>query len=572
MEGKLKARSSGSIPSTLGRQIGVLPVGNPPPRARRPNPRQVLPPPPQRKFADVSSGPVQYSEANSATLNDNTVSVGRTRNDQLSAKSGKVKVKQTSPPTSDLTSRPLSKKYVPSPPSSSRSVRSLGSSAKVKDTLSSARSTTNRSDIEAEREEEFWEKKPSKTVTEQEILDQNQETDVSRIYDINLHAAELTVVPKLEKFPNLRVLDLSCNYIERIENLDQSRDIRELKLYDNRITTIENLKNLKELVTLQLQYNKLKQLGKGLTALTKLRTLRVDCNKILRLDAAELSCCVHLTSINISYNLVDSLSALNYLPNLEECYAAGNRIKTIELSRCKKLQDIDVSKNRITDLSGIKSLPHLQTLNISSNQIASLKPLGKSKSLQELYASGNRISDLSFIPDFFPRLEIFNISCNNIKSLDEVCVLERCEDIAELFLYENPFCAPGAEHSHYMGEVQAVIPQLEILDGAHIKRHTQRGAPLMRPMSASTIISVRQVETQMKAMDNEMASFEKNILDRFESLRSSCGLDVNSSPLSTRNPVPAPSLTSQRPSSKSSSRSKIRDALQFASQNLDDAA
>lgn len=42
------------------------------------------------------------------------------------------------------------------------------------------------------------------------------------------------------------------------------------------------------------------------------------------------------------------------------------------------------------------------------------------RSLQELYASGNRISDLSFIPDFFHRLEIFNISCNNIKSLDEV--------------------------------------------------------------------------------------------------------------------------------------------------------
>lgn len=42
MEGRLKARSSGSIPSTLGRQIGVLPVGNPPPRARRLNPRYVI--------------------------------------------------------------------------------------------------------------------------------------------------------------------------------------------------------------------------------------------------------------------------------------------------------------------------------------------------------------------------------------------------------------------------------------------------------------------------------------------------------------------------------------------------
>lgn len=54
------------------------------------------------------------------------------------------------------------------------------------------------------------------------------------------------------------------------------------------------------------------------------------------------------------------VQALNYLPNLEECYAAGNRIKTIDLSRCKKLQDIDISKNRITDLSGLKTLPNLQ--------------------------------------------------------------------------------------------------------------------------------------------------------------------------------------------------------------------
>ncbi|XP_062567136.1 protein phosphatase 1 regulatory subunit 7-like isoform X1 [Saccostrea cucullata] len=572
MDGRLKARTSGSVPSTLGRQIGVLPVGNPPPRARRPQPRQILSTPPQsKKYIDEGSGPVQYNEVNAGIYSDKTLSAERTTNDQLSARSGKVKLKQTSPPTSDFSSRPFSKKFSPSPPSSSRYQRSPGSAGKVKDTLSSARSTSSRSRNDKEQEVEFWEKKPPKTVTEEEILDQSQESDVNRIYDINLHASELTVVPKLDKFPNLRVLDLSCNYIERIENLDQSKDLRELKLYDNRLTAVENLKNLKELVALQLQYNKLKQLGKGFSSLKKLKTLRIDCNKILRLDASELSCCVQLTSINVSYNLVDNLSALNYLPNLEECYAAGNRIKTVDLSRCKKLQDIDVSKNRLTDLSGIRNLANLQTLNISSNQITSLKSLGKSKSLQELYASGNRISELSFIPDVFPRLEIFNISCNSIKTLDEVCCLERCEDIAELFLYENPFCAPGSEHTHYMAEIQAIIPQLEILDGAHIKRHTHRGAPIMRPMSASTIISVRQVETQMKAMDNEMVSFEKSIMDRFESLRTACGIDYTDSRMSSSNPEPSLTLTSQqRPSCKSSSRSKIRDALQFASQNFDE--
>lgn len=37
-----------------------------------------------------------------------------------------------------------------------------------------------------------------------------------------------------------------------------------------------------------------------------------------------------------------------------------------------------------------------------------------------MYVLGNRIFDFFFIFDFFYRFEIFNISCNNIKFLDEV--------------------------------------------------------------------------------------------------------------------------------------------------------
>jgi Leucine-rich repeat (LRR) protein len=66
---------------------------------------------------------------------------------------------------------------------------------------------------------------------------------------------------------------------------------------------------------------------------------------------------MHVISLDVLFLLNQ---ALNYLPNLEECYAAGNRLKTIDLSRCKKLQDVDISKNRITDLSGLKTLSNLQ--------------------------------------------------------------------------------------------------------------------------------------------------------------------------------------------------------------------
>ena len=57
---------------------------------------------------------------------------------------------------------------------------------------------------------------------------------------------------------------------------------------------------------------------------------------------------------------LDYFQALNYLPNLEELNASGNRIRSVsDLSKCKHLQEIDLSRNRITDLSGLKGLPKL---------------------------------------------------------------------------------------------------------------------------------------------------------------------------------------------------------------------
>lgn len=131
--------------------------------------RQILPPPPPiRKFTDESCGPAQYSEVPTAAHSDTVV--GRATNDHLSTRSGKVKVKQTTPPTNDLSSRPFSKKYNPSPPSSSRSRKSPGSSARVKDHFASARGTPSQSESETGQEVESWEKRTPKTVTEQEIV------------------------------------------------------------------------------------------------------------------------------------------------------------------------------------------------------------------------------------------------------------------------------------------------------------------------------------------------------------------------------------------------------------------
>jgi hypothetical protein len=134
--------------------------------------RQILPPPPSiRKFTDEACGPTQYNEIPSAAAQgDRNESAGRAPYEQISARSGKVKVKQTTPPTNDLSSRPFSKKHNPSPPSSSRSRKSPGSSTRVKDNFASARGTPSQSENEAGQNVETWEKRTPKTVTEQDIV------------------------------------------------------------------------------------------------------------------------------------------------------------------------------------------------------------------------------------------------------------------------------------------------------------------------------------------------------------------------------------------------------------------
>ena len=48
--------------------------------------------------------------------------------------------------------------------------------------------------------------------------------------------------------------------------------------------------------------------GKGLTSLKKLQNLRIDCNRLLKIDTPELSSCVQLKVLDISYNMLDNLA------------------------------------------------------------------------------------------------------------------------------------------------------------------------------------------------------------------------------------------------------------------------
>lgn len=59
---------------------------------------------------------------------------------------------------------------------------------------------------------------------------------------------------------NLKELDLSFNYIERIQNLDKLTKLEVLSLFNNKIELIENIDTLENLVILSIGNNEINTL------------------------------------------------------------------------------------------------------------------------------------------------------------------------------------------------------------------------------------------------------------------------------------------------------------------------
>ncbi|XP_022084871.1 protein phosphatase 1 regulatory subunit 7-like [Acanthaster planci] len=413
------------------------------------------------------------------------------------------------------------------------------------------------------------------TVSPQEILEMSQESKYADVYEVTLHASNIGTVPNLEKFRNLRLLDLSCNFIKQITNLHHMKDLRELKLYGNEITSGSNLESLVELHTLQLQHNRIQSLGQCLSSLKKLKVLRLDSNCLRKLESREIAACSQLTFLDISSNKIETLTSLNCLSALEELHATHNGLRAVtDLSRCKKLNEVNLSYNKLTDISGLKGLPHVTILNLSHNSLTTghMKALGKARSLQNLDVSNNQLAEVTCITELFPSLEVLNVSDNRILKWTSMCSLAKCSSLSELYLSGNPFCAEDGEKPSYHHDIQAMIPNLEILDGAHMTRSLSKSAPVMRPMSAVSALSARQVENQLKSVEEDLASLGASLTARFESVRST----MDSLPLDPPSPRPGTALSihsvstsdGSRPGSRCNSRNRILEAQVFASKNF----
>lgn len=232
----------------------------------------------------------------------------------------------------------------------------------------------------------------------------------------------------------LQLLDLSGNKFQKIHSnsfAKISKCLNYLILKHNQINIIESLafNELNDLTYLDLSHN-------NLTAF--------DFNLIKT---------SHLEYLNLTSNVLSSISNYEINNNLISLKLPNNLLKTFEIFEMLKLTYLDLSQNELTDVK-INNVPKLATLNLSHNKlkhfacIESLKELNLSHNqianlsctkvqyLTSLDLSHNKISKLSSkIFNYLPHLETFDLSHNNLNLISNM--FNELKSVTTLSLQNN---------------------------------------------------------------------------------------------------------------------------------------
>ncbi|KAF6771809.1 hypothetical protein AHF37_09864 [Paragonimus kellicotti] len=190
-------------------------------------------------------------------------------------------------------------------------------------------------------------------------------------------------------------------------------------------------------VTLHAQYNHIPEVDKCFTKLTNITDLRLDANRITQISEDAFVNCTHLTNLDLSYNLLESIEFIAYIPNLAYLSLSHNHIRSIDpLAKCPKLLDADVSDNLLVNHSlNCEGYRLIQRLNLSNNSITEMNDIEHAITLISLNLCNNKLTKLPNLHSTFPKLETLELWGNQLVDIEHLLDnLTKCENLREISL------------------------------------------------------------------------------------------------------------------------------------------
>lgn len=373
--------------------------------------------------------------------------------------------------------------------------------------------------------------------------------NTSVVYELDLSRRKLDEIKGLNKFSKLRILDLSCNSITRLEGLSSNTELKELKAHGNRIEgELKGVEMLVQLVHLMLQFNKLTSLGSGLNRLCKLQLLRVDNNLLREITPEMLKGLKELVHLDASHNQLVQFKCGYTLPMATHLNLSYNQLSTFpdDIINCQKLEELDISGNPIKSMKPLKSLKVLYAQEMSWTSVCVLCP---AQTLQQLHVSKNKWSTLEGLSGLFPSLTVLDVRWNRIGTMEGLEELKKMTKLQELYLEGNPLV-------YDRSNVRALAPTLSVVDEDNSLERLRPTTPTPTPMIATPLqpsLSYKKVEQEILQKEQTFQSLHDDIHSKFTSLFSEL------EQLDERGSV-------ARPRSQASSRVRLDHAKQFANQ------
>ncbi|MBL4734196.1 MAG: DUF4173 domain-containing protein [Flavobacteriales bacterium] len=266
---------------------------------------------------------------------------------------------------------------------------------------------------------------------------------LSNLVELNLegnYGFSKSVLPGINQMQNLETLDLSRNYLQKLDTLELINSLKVLALTENRIEDLNFLGNYPNLDSLELGQNKIISLA-TLPELKALRSLNLDFNpltdilglaglpglKNLSLDRVDKHVgkfppLVGLEVLSMSESKAAIYHGFRYiaeLPSLVELDVSSNQLRnlellfTLDLHDCKtpNLKSLEIGDNWMVGLKGIEVLEHLEYLGVGGNKLSRVAGIEQLVNLKKLDLSGNVLQNLAFLGEM-GRLTKLNLADN----------------------------------------------------------------------------------------------------------------------------------------------------------------
>ena len=302
---------------------------------------------------------------------------------------------------------------------------------------------------------------------------------MSGLYTLSITGCDLTdeMLYSVEGSETLYYLTLSDSpQLTETEWVNRFPELRELNLDDDGIRSVENIAGLEELRTLSLKNNQITEVSGTFQAL-RLESVDLSGNRIT--DLSGLDNLTVLTGFYMGDN--------GYAGENEPGPGEGNRIPACVNASCETLRSVDLSGNGFSreemnamlgncsqltyldvsdnpDLGSLDILASgdlLETLYAKNCGLTSLEGMENFRSLKEIDLSENVLNSLAGFPELDPETEIFlELDSNQLTGLEG---LDPAVSYRALLLYDNPF--DGGNLGHELGKMQGTVLGLSYTEG-----------------------------------------------------------------------------------------------------------